>query len=107
MRKAEKLISDTIVLSETEVLDIQVWKVPKTRKYPEGIRYSYNYRLFNGKQWLDIIRWDNYHGAKPHMDIKDPETGDMRKEPDVFRKPDEIVDTLFKMRENLKAKWKV
>ncbi len=81
MAKAKKILSDIIMLSEIEAIDIQIWKVPTTTKYPEGIRYSYNYRLYVEKRWIDVIRWDNYHSTKPHKDIKNPKTGKKNLQP--------------------------
>ncbi|MEE8167927.1 MAG: DUF6516 family protein [Candidatus Hydrothermarchaeales archaeon] len=107
MQKAERILSDTILLSEIEVVDIDVWRVPVSKEYPKGIRYSYNYRLYVDERWVDVVRWDNYHGARPHKDTRDPETGRKKREPDRFRTPDEVMDVIYSMRDEIKAKWKV
>lgn len=103
--KAEKILSDTIPLSEIDAIDLLVWKVPVTKEYPEGIRYSYNYRLYIGERWIDVVRWDNHHSAGPHKDVRDPETGNKASEPDRFRTPDEIIDLIYEIRDEIKARW--
>ena len=60
MTKAKKVLSDIIILSEIEAIDIQIWKVPSTKKYPEGIRYSYRSEERRvGKECRS--RWSPYH----------------------------------------------
>ncbi len=89
-RRAEKVLSDTIPLSEIEAIDIQVWKVPISKEYAEGIRCSYNYRLYTGEKWIDVMRWDNYHSSGSHVDIRDPETGEKMTEVGTISKSSDI-----------------
>jgi hypothetical protein len=105
MKRAEKILNDVILLSEVEALDIQIWRVPVAEEYPEGIRYSYNYRLYVAGRWIDVVRWDNYHGEGPHRDERDPNTGKMKKVSDVFRTPDEVVEIVYEIRNEMKARW--
>lgn len=79
--------------------------MPSTEEYPEGIRYSYNYRLYAGERWVDVIRWDNHHSKRPHRDVRDPKTGKETSEPDAFRTPEEVIELIYEIREDMKAKW--
>ncbi len=105
MVKAKKVLSDVILLSEIEAIDIQVWRVPSTKGYPEEIRYSYNYRLYVKESWIDVIRWDNYHSKRPHREIRDPKTGKKTSESDVFRTPEEVIEFIYGIRNEMKEKW--
>ena len=56
---AELLIDEIRELAFDEKIDIIVWKVKKDKNYPHGLKYSFNYRVWNGIEWTEIIRYDN------------------------------------------------
>ena len=63
----------TILLSETEIIDIKVWKVPRSKIIPDGIKYSVNYRILRKGEWLSKIRVDNSEGKRHHLHIDEKE----------------------------------
>ena len=67
------VIKRTIILSETEKLDINVWQVPKSQNKPEGIKYSVNYRILTNDEWVSKIRIDNSEGKGHHLHMDNKE----------------------------------
>ena len=66
---AELLIYEIRELAFDEKIDIVVWKVKKAKNYPYGLKYSFNYRVWNGDDWTEIIRYDNAHGNGDHRHL--------------------------------------
>ena len=66
---AELLIDEIRELAFDEKIDIIVWKVKKDKNYPHGLKYSFNYRVWNGIEWTEIIRYDNAHGSGDHRHL--------------------------------------
>lgn len=42
-------------------------KAVEIKKEDQRIFYTYNYQIFNGKEWKTPVRWDNYQ-SQPHVD---------------------------------------
>ena len=65
---AKLIIHEARRLSETEIIDVNLWEVPVTKDDPDGVTYSINYRLFdtNKGKWRSLIRYDNAHRYKNH-----------------------------------------
>ena len=62
----EKVIKETRVLAEDEIIDISVTRVPISSDIPHGVRYSFNYRVKTSSGWKTLIRFDNAHKIKGH-----------------------------------------
>jgi len=54
---AKLVLHDKVVLSLEEIVEIKIWKVPRSEEYPEGFKYSLVY-VKKGKR---ILGYDNYH----------------------------------------------
>ncbi|MCX9013700.1 MAG: DUF6516 family protein [Candidatus Methanoperedens sp.] len=63
---SNRVIKETRILAEDEIIDISVTQVPKSSKIPPGVRYSFNYRVKTGEEWRTLIRFDNAHAVKGH-----------------------------------------
>ncbi len=63
----ELIIKRTIIESETERIDLNLWKVPIDKNYPEGVKYSINYRELVNNKWMDKIRIDNKKREGHHL----------------------------------------
>ena len=66
---AELLIDEIRELAFDEKIDITVWKVRKDKYHPHGLKYSFNYRIWIGNEWIEIIRFDNAHGGSDHIHL--------------------------------------
>jgi len=90
-----------ILISERERLDVQYTPKADRTKYPQGFKYSFNYRAFLKGRWIPLIRWDNSHQGC-HIDLH----GVKRKLPDEKRVSlrsfeevsDSVVDDLQRVR---------
>lgn len=64
---SRKLIKETRILTEDEIIDISITKVKESPQIPHGIKYSFNYRVKSASsEWKSIIRFDNAHEIKGH-----------------------------------------
>lgn len=64
---SRKLIKETRILAEDEIIDISITKVKESPQIPHGIKYSFNYRVKSASsEWKSIIRFDNAHEIKGH-----------------------------------------
>ena len=59
------------MLSESERLDLNLWRVPKDNDYPEGLKYSINYRVLRSDEWVEQIRIDNKERQGHHLHLLD------------------------------------
>ena len=50
------------ILEEDELIEVKAWKVPVSKNYPEGIKYSLVY-IRKGRR---ILAYDNYQGHGHH-----------------------------------------
>jgi len=62
--------SATLLLRERENFDtryaeVKAWDVPKSDRYPDGVKYSFQYGGFDGDT---VFRYDNFpdHPGAPH-----------------------------------------
>lgn len=95
---AELLVKETRELSKDEVVDINLWSIPRSKEYPRGLKYSFNYRVWDGKKWVTIARYDNSHGIGDHRHVFD------KVEKIQFKKPSEIYRDLLRLRKELEAR---
>jgi hypothetical protein len=61
MPKAVRVFYDKIHTAEGAVVEIKVWRVPKTSSYPEGVKYSF-FAVYGGEV---LVGYDN-HSPKGH-----------------------------------------
>ena len=66
---AELLIDEIREIAFDEKIDVTVWNVKKDKNYPHGLKYSFNYRVWNGIEWIEVIRYDNAHGNSDHRHL--------------------------------------
>jgi hypothetical protein len=88
---AELLIDEIRELAFDEKIDITVWKVKKDKDHPHGLKYSFNYRIWNGIEWIEVIRYDNAHGGGDHIHL----FGKIK--PIKFRYIGSINDEIYKL----------
>ncbi len=88
---AELLIDEIRELAFDEKIDITVWKVKKDKNHPHGLKYSFNYRIWNGIEWIEVIRYDNAHGGGDHIHL----LGKIK--PIKFRFIGSINDEIYKL----------
>ena len=60
--KSELLFHEKRVTSEEDIIEIKIWKVPKSKDFPEQIKYSLTY-VHNSKR---IFGYDNERGKGHH-----------------------------------------
>lgn len=66
---AELLIDEIREIAFDEKIDITVWKIKSDKNHPHGLKYSFNYRIWNGIEWIELIRYDNAHGKGDHKHV--------------------------------------
>ena len=88
---AELLIDEIRELAFDEKIDIIVWKVQKDKNHPHGLKYSFNYRVWNGIEWIEVIRYDNAHEGGDHRHLFG------KIEPIKFKSTGSINDDLYKI----------
>lgn len=66
---AELLIDEIREIAFDEKIDVTVWKVKKDKNHPHGLKYSFNYRVWNGIEWNEVFRYDNAHGGGDHRHL--------------------------------------
>lgn len=88
---AKYLINRSYKIAEDEFIDVVVIVVPKSKKFPNGIKYGINYRVFAGHEWIELIRYDNAHGIGEHCHI----FGEIK--PTATMRPEPIIGEMIKM----------
>lgn len=88
---AKYLINRSYQIANDEFIDIVVVSVPKSKKFPNGIKYGINYRVFTGKEWIELIRYDNAHGIGEHCHL----FGDIK--PVRYMPPEEIINEMIQI----------
>jgi len=66
---AELLIDEIRELAFDEKIDVTVWKVKKDKDHPHTLKYSFNYRVWNGIEWIEVFRYDNAHRNGDHRHL--------------------------------------
>ncbi len=83
---AAGLVIHTKEIKEDEIVEIKVWRVPRTRNTPDGVKISVVY-VKNGKR---LIGYDNAEGKGYHRHFMDREEtypfSDVRALLDDFKK---------------------
>lgn len=67
---AEKLLEREFTTSNGTKIEILAWKVPKSKEYPEGIKYKF--QAYNPETEETILRYDNHNkhaGSRHHKHI--------------------------------------
>ena len=70
MPRAVKVLHEKIRTAEGVVVEFKVWQVPKSKNYPEGVKYSF-FAAHSGKV---LVGYDN-HNPKGHHRHSDEEEG--------------------------------
>jgi hypothetical protein len=69
------------------IFEMIVWKVPKDKDFPEGIRY----RAWMSEEGVTLFGFDNHKPKGPHLHVGEKELGYL------FRGYDELVKDIRKM----------
>lgn len=77
---SELIFYEKRVLSEKDLVEMKIWKVPKSEDFPEGVRYSFAY-IHNKKR---ILGYDNEREKGHHKHFKDKETKIQFKDPETL-----------------------
>ena len=67
------IFHEKTMLSDTEKMEIKVWEVPKSEKYPEGVTYSMVYLKEINGEYRRILGYDNSEGKGHHKHEKGKE----------------------------------
>lgn len=71
----EKLVDYRENTDEKTVISVKIWKVPKSKEFPEQIKYKL--QAFNVETGKTILRYDNHndaHEARHHKHLGPEET---------------------------------
>jgi hypothetical protein len=95
-----KVIKETRILAEDEIIDISLTQVPISSEIPHGVRYSFNYRVKTKEGWSTVIRFDNAHiirglSKRDHKHLFNNEVQEIE-----FNNPKELIDELMKLIED-------
>jgi len=78
-KMSELIFHEKRILSEKELVEMKIWRVPKSEDFPDRVKYSFVYV----KNKERILGYDNERGKGHHrhykneetkIDFKDPET---------------------------------
>lgn len=64
--KATLVINKKATFNDGSIVQIVVWELPVPLK---GSLHRYKYRLYNGKDGVCLVRYDNEHGKGDHKHI--------------------------------------
>ncbi len=96
----EKVIKETRILAEDEIIDISVTQVPISSEIPHGVRYSFNYRIRTREGWKTLIRFDNAHTIKGHSKRDHKHMLENEPQETEFNSPKELIDELMRLIED-------
>ena len=96
----EKVIKETRILAENEIIDISVTQVPISSEIPHGVRYSFNYRIRTREGWKTLIRFDNAHTIKGHSKRDHKHMFENEPQETEFNSPKELIDELMRLIED-------
>lgn len=83
-----------LVTEKENLIEIVAWKVPKSRFYPEGVKYSF---AFIHKEER-LIAFDNFNNERHHRHFSD------KKESCEFQSLEETADKFFSLVEEFESK---
>ncbi len=93
----ERVIKETRVLAEDEIIDISVAQVPVSSEIPHGVRYSFNYRVRTREGWKTLVRFDNAHIIKGHNKRDHKHMFENEAQEIDFNSPKELIDELMRL----------
>lgn len=88
---AKYLINRSYRIAADEFIDVVIVAVPKSKQFPNGIKYGINYRVFTGHEWIELIRYDNAHGVGEHRHM----FGEVK--PTATMQPEAIISEMTKI----------
>ena len=77
---SELIFHEKRTLSEKELVEIKIWKIPKSKDFPDMVKYSFAY-IKNKER---ILGYDNERGKGHHRHYKDEETKMEFKDPETL-----------------------
>jgi len=93
----EKVIKETRILAEDEIIDISVTQVSVSSEIPHGVKYSFNYRVRTRGGWKTLIRFDNAHTIKGHSKRDHKHMFENETQEIDFSGPKELMDELMRL----------
>ncbi len=79
-------------------------KVEKSEKFPEGLKYRFNFMVFHGNEWLNLVRIDNalHLNKVGKMHIHRIDKGDVQ----YIEVPlDKVKGFIVKIGKEVKERW--
>lgn len=76
---SELIFYEKRVISKRDIVEMKIWRIPKSKDFPDGVKYSFIYMHDNEK----VLGYDNerakghhkhYKGKETKIEFKDPET---------------------------------
>jgi len=72
-----------------DIIQIRVWRVPKSKDFPEGLKYSMVYIHVKGDKYERVLGYDNERGKGHHRHFFGKE------EPIVFKSLDDLIERFY------------
>lgn len=63
--KGKSVLRSKVVLHNGVIVEMKIWKIPKSERYPLGLKYSL-YAVYNGDV---LVGYDNHHPKGHHRHI--------------------------------------
>lgn len=92
-----KVIKETRILAEDEIIDISMARVPISSDIPHGVKYSFNYRVMTKEGWNTVIRFDNAHIIKGHSKRDHKHLFANEVQEIEFSSPKKVMDELMRL----------
>lgn len=83
-----------LATEKNNFIEIVAWKIPKSKSYPEGIKYSFTFVHENKR----TIAFDNFNNEGHHKHYSN------RKEPYKFKSLEHTANQFFKLVEEFETK---
>ncbi|WP_456330183.1 toxin-antitoxin system TumE family protein [Archaeoglobus sp.] len=63
---AELLVNRRITNDHGDIIQVRIWRVPKSDDFPEGVKYSMVYIRVKGEKYERVLGYDNERGKGHH-----------------------------------------
>ncbi len=86
---AKLLVNRRIINDYGDIIQVRIWRVPKSNDFPEGVKYSMVYIRVEGENYERVLGYDNERGKGHHKHFFGEEI------PINFSGVDELIEIFF------------
>lgn len=83
MRRARAVLQEKVIDEDGNIMELAIWQVPATERYPNGVRYRLAFILRGDRS--PVVLYDNHHPKGHHRHVEGVE------EPYRFTNVDRLI----------------